>query len=73
LRDLIEAEAFLRLAVEIAVGEVAARCRSRHERFGQHIAMPQVRHGERTVCTVQRICAARIRLAALEQRQHVAP
>ncbi|MDR8730798.1 hypothetical protein FEQ04_05139 [Burkholderia pseudomultivorans] len=73
MRDLVEADAFLRRAVEVVVERVAGRMRGLDESFGERIAKAQIRYRERPVRAVPRIGAALVAFRAAEIRQHVLP
>ncbi len=73
LGDLIETDAVLLRAVEIAVHRQAVLMRGIDEHLRQRIGVTQVGHRERTFATVQCVAAALIGFRFTEIRQHVVP
>ncbi|VWB89565.1 hypothetical protein BUB20358_04262 [Burkholderia ubonensis] len=73
MRDLVEADAFLRGPVEIVVERIAGRVRGLDESFGERIAKAQIGHRERAVRAVPCVRAAPVAFRAPEIRQHVLP
>src|SRR5215831_15397033 len=71
--ELVVADAFLSLAVEV-VGTRYAECfGAADDRFHELVRLADVRTPQRTGCAVARACAARVVLRLDEVRQHIAP
>ena len=73
LGHLVQPEAGLLFAVEVAVAREAGAPGRVDQGFRQHVVMTQVGDAERTTRAVQRAGTACVVLAAQEPRQHFAP
>ena len=73
LRDLVEAETFLRCAVEVGVAREARRRRGIDGDVGEFVVIAQVRDRERTARAVPGVGAATVVFGVLEHGQHRIP